>query len=83
MLYCGGSISIAKSYPQNARMSHMSNSTLGILLKTLKLNTLMSDTRNFKEFEFEDPHSLIWPKLLQAIDVDLVLIIIATKCRQM
>ena len=83
MLYCGGSISIAKSYPQNARMSHMSNSTLGILLKTLKLNTLMSDTRNFKEFEFEDPHSLIWPKLLQAIDVDSMLIIIATKCRQM
>ena len=43
----------------------------------------MSDTRNFEEFEFEDPHSLIWPKLLQGIDVDSVLIIIATKCRQM
>ena len=47
------------------------------------LNTLTSDTRNFKEFEFKDPHSLIWPKLSQAINVDSMLIIIATKCRQM
>ena len=51
--------------------------------KKKKLNTLTSDTRNFKEFEFKDPHSLIWPKLSQAINVDSMLIIIATKCRQM
>ena len=56
---------------------------LGEEKKKKNLNTLTSDTRNFKEFEFKDSHSLIWPKLSQAINVDSMLIIIATKCRQM